>query len=179
MSSDKLVARSKRYARHNKFITFLFIAVAVLSVLLVGLLVYIFVIKQNVLDDVIIVRDGVNEVELVVDDLELVPGTVKKYDIVMKAKDSGNYALSIIYNETLDGGMKPFVDVQILYGEEEIYNGSLSYLISGKEVLKEMSFDRGRMYKVTFIYSMSESVGNEAQRTTTSFDINVAIMKED
>jgi hypothetical protein len=75
--------------------------------------------------------------------------------------------------------MKQFVDVQILYAEEVIYDGTLTDLLGGREILKELSLERGVLYDLTFIYSMSDEVGNEAQKTTTSFDINVAIMKED
>ena len=163
----------------SKFITFLFIATAVISVLFAGLMIYIFVLKDNILDDVVLVRDGVNEVELVVDDLQLTPGATKQYNVVLKSKETGNYTLDIIYVETVDGGMKQFVDVQIFYGEQIIYDGTLTDLLGGREILQELALESGVLYDLTFVYSMSDEVGNEAQKTTTSFDINVAIMKEE
>ena len=163
----------------NKFVTFLFIAAAVLSVLLAGLLVYIFVLQKNVLDEVVIKRDEVTEVELVVDDLQITPGAKKDYNVVLKAKDTGNYQLSILYDETVNGGMKDFVDVKIYYAGELIYNGTLTELVDGYEIVKNISIERGVLYDLTFEYSMSDTVGNEAQKTTTSFDILISVLKED
>ena len=142
----------------NKFVTFLFIAAAVLSVLLAGLLIYIFVLQENVLDEVVIKRDEVTEVELVVDDLQITPGAKKDYNVVLKAKDTGNYQLSILYDETVNGGMKD---------------------VDGYEIVKNISIERGVLYDLTFEYSMSDTVGNEAQKTTTSFDILISVMEED
>ena len=163
----------------SKFITFLFIAAAVMSVLFSGLMIYVFVLKDSILDEVVLVRDGVNEVELVVDDLQLTPGATKQYNIVLNSKETGSYTLDMLYNETVDGGMKQFVDVQILCAEEVIYDGTLADLLGGREILHSLTLERGMVYDLTFIYSMSDEVGNEAQKTTTSFDINVAIMSEE
>lgn len=164
---------------NSKFITFLFVATAVLSVLFAGMMIYVFVLRDSVLDEVVVERDGVTEIELVVDDLQLTPGAVKTYDVVLKSKDKGDYILDIFYNETVDGGMKDFVDVQIIYADEVIYDGTLTDLIGGREVMHPLTMERGMIYELTFVYSMPDTIGNEAQKTTTSFDISVAIMKED
>jgi hypothetical protein len=140
-------------------------------------MIYIFLIRGNVIEEITIDRDGVSELTLEVDDLRLVPASEKEYIVEMKAKATGHYTLSMFYYETDDGGMSQYVDVVISYMDNVVYEGRLSELIRGKEILCDIDLLDGSITELKFCYKMSEEVGNEAQGTTTSFNISLAIKR--
>ena len=78
--------------------------------------------------EITVKENGVTESILEVRDLKLNPTESMEYDVNLLCDASGMYHISLDYNETEDGGMKPFVDVTVKVGGEQVYEGKLEEL---------------------------------------------------
>ena len=103
------------------------------------------------------------------------PGDVREYTINLKGKSAGTYALSFDFVEVGNGALKNFVDVALQYGDKT-FNYKLAELLDGKPVSFNCRIGGGTTV-IKVIYSMSQDTGNEAQRTSTDFTVNLTAEK--
>lgn len=106
----------------------------------------------------------------------LKPGDTKEYTINLKGKSVGNYELSFEFVEVKKGALKNFVDVTLQYGKDS-YTYRLYELLEGKTVRFNCRIGAMDATVIKVIYSMSTSVGNEAQNETTDFRVNLTATK--
>ena len=94
-------------------------------------------------------------------------------------KAEGSYSVVLDYNETEDGGLKKFVDVEVKLNDETIYTDSLEDLLMEGETI-DFSTDlfSATPAVIKIIYKMSDKIKNEAQETFADFDIKLSIEKE-
>lgn len=106
----------------------------------------------------------------------LTPGNSYQDDIFLVSSEKNTFDVTLKYNLEHDGGMIKYTDLTIKVGE--------------KEVLTKTSIEDAFINPITFnmdlsliknsfslIYSMDESVGNEAYQTSMSFNIDVIIKR--
>ena len=123
-------------------------------------------------------ENGVTEAVVEVRDLNLAPSESREYVINLVCKASGGYHITLEYEEQLDGGLKQFVNVAVRLGEETVYEGRLSKLLSGEEKIQfDGVLEEKTPLPITVIYEMPVSIGNEAQGTYADFDVRLKILK--
>ena len=123
-------------------------------------------------------ENGVTETVIPVRDLILSPGVSKEYHVDLICDATGSFFITLEYEESFDGGMKHFVNTTILSNDTVIFNGPLTDLIDKKIPIEfEEVIDESDPVVITFIYTMPVEIGNEAQRTSSEFDIHVEIKK--
>ena len=106
----------------------------------------------------------------------LKPGDVKEYTINLKGKSAGNYTLNFDFVEMDDGALKNYVDVALQYGGKS-YTYKLSELLDGKTVSFNCRVGVSNATVIKVIYSMPLSAGNEAQKATCDFRVNLTAEK--
>ena len=134
--------------------------------------------KEDYPNEITVKENGVTESILEVRDLKLNPTESMEYDVNLLCDASGMYHISLDYNETEDGGMKPFVDVTVKVGGEQVYEGKLEELLRDGVVIEcEGELQSKEPLVLSICYLMPYDVGNEAQGTYSDFDISITIKK--
>ncbi|MBQ8425023.1 MAG: hypothetical protein IJX17_03260 [Clostridia bacterium] len=138
---------------------------------------------QNAHDDfgeeIIIESNGQTVKNFSIDDLMLNPGQSKEYSVNLICKAEGTYLIILDYNETKDGGLKGFVDVDIFVNDNIIETKKLDELLTDNvtiEFSEDLYGDKPVVLK--FVYKMSNNIKNEAQETYADFDLKLTIEKE-
>ena len=106
----------------------------------------------------------------------LKPGDVREYTINLKGKSAGNYTLNLDFVEVDDGALKNYVDVALQYGDKS-YTYKLSDLLDGKAVSFNCRIGISSATVIKVIYSMPTDTGNEAQKATCDFRVNLTAEK--
>lgn len=157
----------------------LIVGIILLSLMAVMLLVFLWDAKEKFPKEITVSADGVTESILPIRDLHLNPTETKEYSVNLFCRASGGYNVYLDFEETEDGGMKPFVDVAVKVDGEVIYEGRLLDLLSENgETVKchtELYAKEARVF--TLSYTMPRDVGNEAQGTYSDFDVHLGIKK--
>ena len=125
--------------------------------------------------DISLKENGTTRESLEISANGLKPGDVREYTINIKGKSSGTYALNFDFVEVNSGALKNYVDVSLQYGDQT-YNYKLCELLEGKPVSFNCRIGGGTTV-IKVIYSMSQDTGNEAQRTSTDFTVNLTAEK--
>lgn len=124
-------------------------------------------------------ENGITETLIPVRDLVLSPGISKEYDVNLICEASGVYFVHLDLQENHDGGMKEFVNVVIEFDGEKVHEGPLTELLDdGLVVETTATLEAEEPVLITFRYSMPVTIGNEAQGTTSEFDVHVIIEKK-
>ena len=151
---------------------FLFILMAIMMIL------FLYRADEKFENNITVTESGVTESVLKVQDLTLVPGTRRDYHVNLICDATGNYYIHLDYEEVHDGGMKHFVNVRIMLGDDEVYYGPLTELIDEDYIVTfEGILDHLDPLVLSFYYEMPIETGNEAQGTSADFDINLTIEK--
>lgn len=162
----------------NRSINMLIVAIVVITAMSIMLLLFLDDAHRSFEGDITVKENGVTESVIPIRDLTLTPGVSKEYEVNLVCKATGSYHISLDYIEEADGGMKQFVNVEILADGEQIYEGALTELIDGEpNIVFDAELDDARPTVLTFIYEMPVDTGNEAQGTFSDFDISIAIKK--
>ncbi len=106
---------------------------------------------------------------------DLVPGKSVEYVIDMTMQQSGNYKLTLVF-ENLEGtGLDQYLDATITFGDKELLTGKLENLLASEK--KEWTFtaDEKEVKSLKIVYSMGVDVGKECAGKTTSFDMNLTV----
>lgn len=155
------------------------IMLGILAVAAVCLAVFVFNSHETFKRKIQVKIDGVTEETFSVKELELNPSGTKEYEIEFFCEAEGEFGVELIYTEKRDGGMKNFVQVAVLSGGEVVYEGGLSALLDeGEKVSFDCTLASKEAAKIVIRYTMPAETGNEAQNTSTAFDVTVKIRKK-
>ncbi len=162
----------------NKSLNMLIVGMLLLAAVSIALVVFLDRAHSGFQEDITVKADGVTEKIMSVRDLKLSPTEKKEYSVNFYCAASGLYSMTVDYMEKEDGGMKNYVNVDVIFGDEVLYEGRLSELLDGDVLVK---FD-GQLHEsepltVSFIYEMPREIGNEAQGTWSDFDIRFIVEK--
>ena len=156
------------------------VALLMIAMMAVMLIVLIEKAHEDFPKDITVDSDGETESILPVRDLTLHPTESREYNVNLFCLASGSYYIYLDYGETVDGGLKEFVDVTVSCGDDIIYEGGLAELLDTDIVLDfegELRSKDEPPLVLSFKYEMPAAVGNEAQGTYSDFDINLKIKK--
>ena len=154
-------------------------AILLLSSMALMLIVFLHQADEVFEGSITVEENGITETTIPVRDLILTPGVQKDYHVNLICQASGHYFIHLDYQENHDGGMKEFVDVIIELDGAVVFDGPLTDLLDGGKVIEtdgELHADEPLV--VSFKYKMPIDTGNEAQGTSSDFDIHVIIEKE-
>ena len=153
-------------------------AFVVLMAISITLVVFIEYAKEVFPENITVQSEGVTETILPIRDLRLNPSESKDYSINLVCEATGSYLVTLDFLETVDGGMKEFVDVSVTVGGALTYSGRLSELIAGEARAEfETELSATEPVVITVHYEMPREIGNEAQGTYADFDVRLAIKK--
>ena len=162
----------------NKNINMLIVGLLLLGLMAVMLIVFLGKAKEDFPKNITVSENGVTESVLAIRDLKLNPTESKEYSVNLLCAASGSYHIYLDYEEKADGGMKPFIDVIVKFDDEVVYEGELSALLDGDEVIQfEGELHETEPLVVSICYLMPYDIGNEAQGTYADFDIHLKIEK--
>lgn len=154
-----------------KWTAALLIALCVLMLLGVGLMIYS--ILNPLKGDTIIrveLEEGVGQIASFTD-LAMVPGSEDRYRILLSSQYEDDYVVTFTFRETEDHGLKNYVYARIEYGDEVIADKLLRDVFEDKTYSLELPLYKDKDAEVKITYYIPESVGNEAERTSTDFDL--------
>lgn len=155
------------------------VLLGILAVAAICLALFVFNSHETFKRKIQVKVDGVTEETFSVKELELNPSGGKEYEIELFCETEGEFGVELIYKEKRDGGMKKFVRVTVLSNEDVVYEGGLSELLDGEETVTfgcQLTSDESA--KIVIRYTMPAETGNEAQNTSTAFDVTVKIQKK-
>ena len=163
----------------NKKTVFIIISALLMLALMASMLLMLMMkAHENFPKNIKVRENGVTEDVFTIRDLQLNPTESKEYEIDLVCDASGDYNITLTYEELQHGTMKYYVDVAVKANGEVVYEGKLSALIDDKEVI---SFDGVLLAEeplvVTVIYTMPYETGNEAQGTSADFDLYLKVKK--
>ena len=162
----------------NKSINMLIVALLMAGVMAVMLFVFIEDAHDKFEENITVDANGVTETLLEVRDLQLIPTQKSEYSVNLVCAASGDYYVYLDYIEEKDGGMKPFVVVNVSCDGKELYSGRLEELLDTDLVIEfEEKLEADEPRVITFVYEMPYETGNEAQGTYADFDIKLTINK--
>ena len=155
----------------------LIISLLVIGIMATLLIVFLADAKEKFPKEITVEENGVTESILPIRDLMLNPTESREYSVNLFCRASGGYYIFLDFEETEDGGMKPFVDVAVKVDGELLYEGKLDALLAPDAAVieAELYADEPRVFAVT--YTMPRDVGNEAQGTYSDFDLTLKIKK--
>lgn len=120
--------------------------------------------------------DGVTHEVFEVKTLSLFPSDEKTFSISVKSDIAGKFSVSLSFEEIYDGGMKNFVLVEISSDGKSVYDGTLSELLNGKTVNFDENLSKTQK-TIEIKYNMPLDVGDEAQNTSTKFNVHFEAVK--
>lgn len=162
----------------QKSITMLTVSLIVLGMMGVMLLIYVNRAHDEFKESVQVNENGVTEQVLEVRDLMLNPADQKQYEVELTCLASGQFDITLDYDEIENGGMKPFVNVRIFCEENELYSGTLVDLLdNGRTVVFREALHATEPLVLYMVYEMPYETGNEAQGTFADFNIHLMIEK--
>ena len=161
----------------EKSINILLVAMVLLSLLAVMMIMFLYRADLKFEDSITVNENGVTTSVLEVKDLTLTPGASRDYHVNLVCDATGLYHIYIDYEEVHNGGMKSFVNVRIMFGEQELYYGGLNSLLDGEVVAFDGMLDHAEPLTLSFYYEMPLETGNEAMGTSAYFDIKLTIRK--
>ena len=162
----------------NRSVNILIASFVLIGIFAVMLIVFIDYAKDNFGNNITVSSEGVTESTLSVRNLRLNPSESKEYSINLVCEASGGFDVTLDFVEKADGGMKPFVNVTVKCDGELLYEGSLTALLDGDEVIVfEAELHATEPRVISICYSMPRSIGNEAQGTYSDFDLYLKVKK--
>ena len=127
--------------------------------------------KSIQIDSEQMAEDGTYEEEIAFELLCFYPGVEKGYTLAISAPETNEYTLTLDFNETQDGELKNYLDVEISCGEITV-NRTLAALFADGEVTQFVcALEKGEEVKIDISYSMPLETGNEAMGAEAFFDI--------
>lgn len=162
----------------NRTLGTILVALLALSAMAITLVLFLVEAHENFPESVKVRENGVTQDVFSVRDLQLYPGQSREYEIELVCDASGDYNITLAYEELESGSLKHYVDVAVKANGETVYTGKLSRLIDDKETVSfDGTLEAEEPLVVTVTYTMPHEIGNEAQGASTDFDIYLRIEK--
>lgn len=159
----------KKYAL---WITILVLAISVLT----GLFVYQYM-KDETSDfeeDIVFSLDGETQKTLSVTDLNMVPGQEKECKITLNASDVGDYVITVNFQKKTSGTLDKYLNAEIsVNGTVQTRPLDELFLVDGNAMT--FTVPAGESEILTITYIMPETVGDEAQGASCSFDVVLTV----
>ena len=103
----------------------------------------------------------------------LVPGESTQYNLYLSTDDGPTKHVTLEFAEAEDSPLADFVRVKVLVNDEEACDELLADLLSGQEITCNADLSSIGELKITIVYYMPDSVGNEAENAEASFNLYI------
>lgn len=159
----------KRYA------ILIIVLVLVVSVL-TGVFVYQYMQDETATfeEDIVLSLDGEKQKTLSVTDLNLVPGQVKECKVTLQASNVGDYVVTVNFEKKSNGTLDKYLDVELRV-KGTTQTRALDELLTANGNAIAFTVDAGEQEILTIRYIMPETVGDEAQGASCSFDVILGV----
>lgn len=152
----------------------------ILSLLLATSLSFLtYIIYLNVDGTTIKIIDSKTETKtnIEVSSFTLVPGSKYEEKINLVSSEANTFNIKLKFNLTEDKGMVDYTDLTVKVGEKEVIEKTKLKDVFASS-LDSFSMDLSLIKSnFTIIYSMDESIGNEAYNTSMSFNIDIIVSR--
>lgn len=154
-----------------------------IGLFIVGLIVFIligvmlFVVTTYIQNDFIrsfqLRENGVTQEKFEINGLNLKPGDKREYELRYACVGGGNYDLTFDFDPKTLGGMENFLVVEVESPDSKISRPLTDLLQDENSIELTISLNARLEESVYLRIIMPVEVGNEAQRTTTSFYVQM------
>ena len=160
-----------------KSLNILLVAFLLIGIFSIMLITFLGQVHEDFPKNITIDAGETSDTVFTVRDLQLSPAEYEEYTVNLVCGASGSYHISLEYTQTRDGGMSGFVNVVVTSGDQVVYQGPLDALFQGEVVTFDGELRAKDPLPVTIRYEMPYEIGNEAQGTSSDFDVRIAIEK--
>ncbi len=126
-------------------------------------------------EDIVFSLDGETQKTLSVTDLNLVPGQEKECKITLNASNVGDYVITVDFKKSADGTLDKYLDVELAVKGTSQTRPLEEVLSMGNGEAITFTVDAGTSEILTIRYIMPETVGDEAQGASCSFDVVLTV----
>ncbi len=106
----------------------------------------------------------------------LTPGDSSAYEVILENSVSGEFSVTLDFQSTGETSLAPFVDVEIFLGKDSVKKAGLQALLEGERVGFTVDFST-QPQTLKIVYSIDESIENEAEDTVANFQILLTATK--
>ncbi len=147
--------------------------VSLCVIILVAILLIIFLTgeQENFEKNVTITTDGKVSETLTFEKLDLKPGESVEYTINVKCAVDGEYDVLLEFVQTKNGGISPFVNVDIDYNGNVKSERLDKLFLSAKAVELVCTLSEKEVQQIKIKYTMPYEVENEAEDTWSIFNV--------
>ncbi len=129
--------------------------------------------KQNIVKVELYAEEGAR-----FDDVVLEPGMTVERELRMQNKSTCRVFYRL-YAQNADGGLFPYLQIEIYDGEHVLYSGPISALTRENAEAFDDVLEMDEEKTVKILLRLSALVGNEAQSQGYSFDLSVEAVEAD
>ena len=161
----------------SNFMRIILVIGSIMIIVGVSLMAWMFATEEsrnNIVVD--ISGDGVETIKF--EALGLVPGEQCEYTVQLKGENAKEYDLSFDFVEVKEGTLKDFARVQIISGEEVVYDELLADAIEKVDLSLPVDFHEDKNTVLTIVYYMPVEVGNEAKNAEALFELVLVASNE-
>ncbi len=151
----------------------LFVCTTLLTILMIGLGAWNYTSQERYIHEKTITLDEATQEQFSVALGGITPGSERSYTVHFKAHPGDRYRLTLDFSKGSEDALAKFINVEVLVGEERVAHCSLDALLNGEKITFPLYFGTDSATCAKIIYSMDESIGDEAQGTRADFNITV------
>ncbi len=153
----------------KKSISMLIIGLVMLTLIGLMLFVVITATQNDFSRSFRLQENGITQEKLEIDGLDLKPGDSREYELIYLCDGGGNYDLTFDFELVTSGGMEQFVVVEVEYANRKVTVPLADLFQEENSIELTLHLTTDVEEKVYLRFAMPQDVGNEAQRTTVDF----------
>lgn len=155
----------------KKSIGILILGLSVL--LLTGLIMFVVItsLQNEFVKSIRLQENGITEEKMEITGLNLKPGDQREYELTYSCSGGGTYDLAFVFKTTKAGGMEQYIVVELECGDRKVTVPFAEILEDERGIETTLYLDEKKEDVVYLRFRMPVEVGNEAQGTTTDFQV--------
>ena len=160
----------------NRFVPLIMVLILAVSVL-TGVFVYQYMQEETATfeEDLTLTLDGEEQKTLSVNGLNLIPGESKDCEVTLVASSVGDYVIAVSFKKQSEGTLDQYVNVELsVNGTTQVRPLNEVFATNGGHLIT-FTVEASTSEVLTIRYVMPETVGDEAQGATCSFDVTLTV----
>ncbi len=151
-----------------------------IALTITGIVLGMFVIKsqKGLGNEVELSQDGITKKNLSVSIEGLYPTKSVVYRAEFNSKSVKDYDIKLSFRQEEPTMLAQYLDLIIKWNESTIAEGNMQDFLDGETVFFDAELSEDGLAVLAFTYTMSSAVGNEAQKLTADFLIDIEAAPE-
>ena len=151
-----------------------------IALTITGIVLGMFVIKsqKGLGNEVELSQDGITKKNLSVSIEGLYPTKSVVYRVEFNSKSVKDYDIKLSFRQEEPTMLAQYLDLIIKWNESTIAEGNMQDFLDGETVFFDAELSEDGLAVLAFTYTMSSAVGNEAQKLTADFLIDIEAAPE-